>query len=345
MNVVGQDDIDVGDVEAHEGAVAIGRGAKAEVHYHIHQDAPTVAVLAPGEQLRLDRQIKALIYRADRSEQERDIRVLLKEHANEGMPPLTCVLYGDSRQGHHQFLDRLKEVSLRKYLELDESVGITKLPLNWPASLSTLDSLPDRLQERLAETLSIDADASEEEIRREISSFPGPLIIHTLLDDSIWQQHGSECLHAYMRFWHKWHPLPGSHVLVCLMIAYELTDELQQKPGLFKRLFGGGKSVDVAAEIETALAPYRNDFTDFHPLTGRALCKLDSLSELETINWWRLEEVQTYLRMQQLMDDDAQGIKKLYSRWQEEHALDSVPMEPLAVELRQLLLGQNPLEA
>jgi hypothetical protein len=279
--------------------------------------------------------IDLLLFMADREPQDHKMDELLAPMVNRFSRPVVCIVYGDQQQGHDKFLERLRHTSLPYLLGLDRNTSVMSKPVNWPYPLDDINKLPTRLRKNLSDVLCGHSRATDDEVQRRITTSPGPVLLHTLVDEQTWGHHGVQIVEHFLHFWRQWRAVPPHGLFICLCIKYHTEQkEAPASQGLWQRLWRRPKqTVAIDAEIGKALGQF--DTNPFHPLICAILPKLDDIEKPQLENWARLEITQNYCKAKRL--DIFPAIHILYETWHAETSSRAIPMDPLAERLRVLL--------
>lgn len=178
--------------------------------------------------LSIQRAIPLLLpYLPNRNVQEFELCQVMQTISREQLRhPLICIVHGDEYQSHDTFFQRLCEISLPRALGLGSSQSSIKKYhlLGWrPASLRSLQSIPERLCKCLSDIVENQSQAPVEKINQTFSSYPGPVLVemHLLTED--WQRFGDGLLPKILEFWRSWPVLaPDQTLVVCLFVKYQI---------------------------------------------------------------------------------------------------------------------------
>lgn len=289
---------------------------------------PSVEILLPGASLQDKgaRNIPPLLpYLPNRGEQEFRLGEALRQLKEPFTFPILCITHGDEFQCHDMFLERLKEITLPKLLDLHPKRKLVSLyPLHWPASLKNIEDLVPRLRQNLSETLLNRSMATLIEINKVLELHSGPVIIHTHILTEDWQRYGSRVLGDYLKFWHEWPSLStGQQIFVVLFVKYQM----KHLNNFVKRLHLKWLNKNISDALQ------KHTFSQFKRLTCVVLPRLTGITRLQAENWALREEIKRFYAGPNIMSE----IRKIYFEWENEHATSAIPMEFLAEKLRLIL--------
>jgi hypothetical protein len=260
-----------------------------------------------------------LPYLADCTDQEYCLQEALGN--NGWQAPIVAVVHGDEYQCLEKFRERLEKVSLPRLMKLNEEQEVIKsYSINWPATISDIKDFPKRLLNSLSTSILRQGLGTRDVIQQELASHPVPVLIHATLLSSEWKSFKEAWIDQYLVFWKNWPQLaPRQKLLVFLFIKYE---SKYSKGSLF--------STPLNKQIEAQVNSL--DFSQYSPLRGIVLPKLNGVSRAEAEDWARSDEVRA------LCDSDLviREIREWYSRESKEEK-QLVPMEKLVDSLKKFL--------
>jgi len=266
-----------------------------------------------------------LPYLSDRSYHETELGKALHAHQqSKPRRPFICIVHGDEFECHDMFLERLRLVSLPRALKLDtERVYIKDYLLQWPSSAETRQNHFDLVRSHLASTLVGDSAASIEEMSIVISRHEAPVMIHTHLLTEDWQHTGTDLLHEFFKFWNDWQDLaPKQFLFICLCQKYQ---RIERRGFLQKRKF---KTINSTARSFFAAL----DFSLYNQLHGVTLPELCAIPRKDVEDWVR-EHAREFCYMDELLP----RVRALYEQAELCTPEGGIPMERLAVKLKELL--------
>jgi hypothetical protein len=155
-----------------------------------------------------------------------------------------------------------------------------------------------------------------------------PVVIHSHVLTENWRQRGAELLDFFLEFWQGWPELSvDQRLLVFLFIKYQVRSHGWYKDWQLRQ---------ANAEIRKRLGNY--DFGRFDRLRATLLPELQGPTLNEAQDWARSEHTSKYCDAYPLVS----AIADYYVEWEARQRPKSrpirIPMEQLAVKLRQLML-------
>ncbi|NEO55301.1 MAG: hypothetical protein F6K54_20845 [Okeania sp. SIO3B5] len=277
-----------------------------------------------------------LLYLVNRRNQYEKFTEAFKILSNNPDPkPLLCIIHGDQFQCHDTFLESLVKVSLheniKKYTNITTKV-VKKYHLEWPPRMKNIEELKNKLEDNLEKEVFYDISASKEDINERLSSI-GPVIIHTYLNTTDWQQHKSGIIENFLEFWQNWPKLnPNQYLIICLFIKYQV----KQNMGLWKRY----KFWSCNRKIQRSIKDLSLcGFTKFDRIIGVVLPELQGIMQTEVESWARSKKVKKYWgkkNIQYLIHT----IQDMFDNWEKEQASDTMPMSYLDQQLTNILNGK-----
>jgi hypothetical protein len=267
-----------------------------------------------------------LPYLADRDDQEKELREILRTCSQSSEYPIIFVVHGDDRQCHDMFLQRLKDVTLRKYMGLDETTSIPAYEMPWPSRLHDPSQLASRLRMSLADEMSLHShhDISSADINEILAVYPGPVLIHTHLLTDDFRHFGREALISYLRFWNDWPELiPGQQLFVFLFIKYQSPQKQSVIQRLTRPCVRQKHNYMIMRHLQEA------SWTEFNRIICRVIPKLENITRSDVEKWARMDETSRFCRGQNVFAE----IRDLF----ENHPPDGISMDPLDQHLIAIL--------
>ena len=183
--------------------------------------------------------------------------------------PFFCIVHGDLREGHLEYLQRLQEKSLPQLLKQRPEVKM----LEWPFNSRKRENRAEQLRRRLAPLFQ--APVSTLEISKIISRTAIPTMLHTLFLTENWPHFGSDSILDLIKFWNEeWPDLPPRQFLiVCLCIKYQNGEGIWARPQFKWR----------NQAIKSFLS--KLDFVAYGNVYGVVLPELCAIPRLDVENW------------------------------------------------------------
>lgn len=291
---------------------------------------------------------RLLPYLPNRKKQEDELEKAIQNHLNQASPkPMICILHGDQDQCHKEFLDRLIEYSFFEQVGLHSSdEKIWRQQLFWPHDLERnkmekIENLEYWLLKDLAEKILNRRSATKEVINQVFCKYPSPVLIETRLSTKNWQRQGDLILDKLLCFWQTWPALNhGTKIIICLSIEYEITRKNGCQKSRLKRFwdylinyFKNKDSQSKNKEIQTKLKRLsEKDFQRFSCLSGIVLPELTGVYQGQVKDWASSDEVKRVIG-EEMIGDLIAPIEGFFQNQQS----DTIPMRPLAQQLRELL--------
>lgn len=271
------------------------------------------------ENFKAGRQIPPLLpYLADRSDQEIELDLALKDWPF--FKPLVVLVHGDERECHSRFLDRLKDVTLPRVLELDEHLNVQEYTLDWPTRIREMKRVHSLLQTDLGEKTRAGRNASLDQITQRVAEIPAPVLVSTQLLTEEFKEDGKKTLGSFCEFWEGWPSMQSrKHFFVVLTIKYQFKRTL----GYWRRRQFKSRNQRIQQTLE--------EIGDDHPNIV-VLPELSAVTQAEVERWAR-KEAQPFCKGRGLFAE----IRDLFERWEAATKQDRIPMEDLADELWHIL--------
>jgi hypothetical protein len=246
--------------------------------------------------------------------------------------PLLLILYGDRRERHARFVDRLQLSILRDALDVPETEHVHKIDIRWPET-NAVRRYSDWFTRELATADHPDRRAATRELAavlRQLASTRAPVLVSTALEITQWSRGVAEGIRAFARFWDESPEFPSSHPLIaCLAVSYP-------PPQRSWWPFGRANAERIVREVEAL------DLASFQDVTIGRIPRLgaDSLSRQHVENWIKVD----LARVSELtVDEDAlrSEIATFFERYEQEYGSPLVPMGDFADHLRRLFEAQH----
>ncbi len=296
------------------------------------------------DRLQKGRDVPPLLpYLLNRSYQKFKLGEALKILFNNSYPkPLLCIIHGDQFQCHDTFLECLIKVSLPKILKQNTNITtsdyytefIGEYELVWPSTMRSIKELKNMLKHNLANRVLDYGLASKEDINEHLASI-GPVIIHTHLLTTDWQQHKSGIIENFLEFWQDWPQLsPNQCLIICLFIKYQVKQNLEFWNWKRRKFQSLNKRIQRSIEDLSS-----SGFTKFDRITGVVLPELQGIKQGEVESWARSEVIKNYCgekNIEYLIDT----IQDMFEQWEKKEASDAMPMSYLAKNLTNILMGK-----
>jgi len=288
--------------------------------------------IAPGDSGRsgsggasIDRNIPPAVkyflpYMVDCSNQEYHLQEAVRKDTWQS--PIAVFVHGDEYQCLEKFRERLEKVSLPRLMHLNEEQEVIKsYSIRWPTNISDLKEFPNRLLNSLSNSVSRRGADTKDGIQSELALHPVPVLIHATILSSEWKRFGEPLLDQYLQFWKEWPQLaPRQRLLVFLFVKYE---SKYNKSSLFSK--------PLNKQIESYLNTL--DFSNYSPLRGIVLPRLNGVSRSEAEDWARSDEVRALCDSELVIRE----IREWYAKESKDPEQEVVPMERLADVLKRVL--------
>jgi len=264
-----------------------------------------------------------LPYLCDRSDQERELSMALREHQQQKpRRPFICFIHGDQRECHSEFLKRMQHTAITSVLNLKQTqLSVEEYRLQWSTNIKSA-SLERIFWSYLGEALIENSAATKDEILEFIAPHEKPLLITSRLLTEDFATGGTEVLSAFIRFWSDWPDLPPGRVLiVCLCLKYQETDKM-----FFMRRW---KLSRMNEQLRRFICDF--DSQDCPGLHGVALPELEAIRQGDVLAWIHSKPVRTFCNVGE------REVRALFSRAELCTPEGHISMESLADELRNLL--------
>ena len=278
-----------------------------------------------------------LPYLANRSEQEYELETTIQTHLKQrSNNPLVCIFHGDEYQCHDMFLQRLKQRSLPRMLELDAKKDVIKeYSLYDLTGGKNPEVFSDYLWFKLRQVTEHDCLASKAEINQSFAQNPSPTIIHISLQAKESENEVLNCINNLLSFWNNWPQLaPNQRLIVCISIKYKI-NSLKSR-GFFwflklKKMSECYRYSEIDNTIKNKLGEIKKSkFSQFKRLDGVVLTELSGICQSHVEEWANQIETKEFVGevgVTQLM----KSIRKIFEQ------NEDLSMEHLADRLIELL--------
>ncbi|MFN6565542.1 MAG: hypothetical protein RMY28_037870 [Nostoc sp. ChiSLP01] len=293
-----------------------------------------------------------LPYLANRREQESQLSEVLQTFLEQTPANhLVCIIHGDELQCHYNFVERIRQLYLRKLLELDpQQPTIPKFEMAWPEKLKDLQNLDNQLCKNLVQGVSGNSFHSLAKINDLLSSYsPNPVIIQThLLTEDLYKQ-GLDSLDRLLKFCRSLSKnIINQKLIICICIKYKITRKNNYKISWFKWIltFVGAflkqyRYQQTNRKIRKYLQDLSNsELSHLQPISVIVLPELEGINKTEVENWVRSEYIKQLVG-EAMIEPLIQKVGEMFATWEEQKASDTIPMYDLAEKLEQLLMKQG----
>ncbi len=222
-----------------------------------------------------------LPYMSDRSRQRDQLADALDVHLDKRpRRPFVAIVYGDEREAHSAFLERLERVTFPDLLGLSAEAGpVHHLDLRWSEPGGSLDERERRLQCRLSESLTGERRADTQTMAQELARHRCAVMISTSILSADWQADEAKLVQHWLKLWKAWPDLPPGQRLV-IVLSFHLKDCSQASFWAHRKLIKKNRCV---CEFVTELERLAGD-----DLSLVSLDRLEAIRESDVLNW--LEE-------------------------------------------------------
>ena len=272
-----------------------------------------------------------LPYMADRSVQRDQLADALDVHRKDRpRRPFVTVVYGDEREAHSSFVERLEQVTFPKLLELRPDLEpVHHLSMEWARPSGALEDRKQLLQKSLANTLTGRRSASNEEIAQAITRHQCPVMISSSIFGEIWQPNDDDLVKAWFESWQNWPDLPLGRMLL-LVLNFILKDD--SRGSFFARRKVKKQNEQICEFVDSLKS------SKFDRVTVATLDRLEGISERHVVTWIQEEAGQFCREARGPIRDPIELAEKLMP-WVRElfSQSENIPMDTLAHQLREQL--------
>jgi hypothetical protein len=278
-----------------------------------------------------------LPYMADRSLQRDQLAELLEDHRSTNpRRPLALLVYGDEREAHRAFVDRLQQVTFPRLLGLGDDSKVDLKTLDWGEPTGSLEQRMQRLRHNLAECLvQGQRDAAPETLLRAVAKHRCPVMVTTEIYSADWQRSEGKLVRAWLEAWKSWPDLPPGQVLI-VALSFKLEDG--GRKSFWERRKAGKRNRDLCSFVE-AVGEER-----FEGISVGVLNRLQGVSE-QHVQTWIAHEAGVFCRslrgavLDPVMLEEKMGqwLGEFFSTSKDLDPSGGIPMRILAKELREQL--------
>ena len=278
-----------------------------------------------------------LPYMSDRSRQRDQLADALQIHLDtRPRRPFAAVVYGDEREAHSAFLERLERVIFPGLLGLGTEAGpVQHLDVRWSEPGGSVDERDRSLQCRLSERLTGERRADKQTMEQELARQRCPVMISSSVLSVDWKSDEEKLVKRWLKLWAAWPDLaPGQKLIIvlsfnlkdCSRLSFWTRHKLKRKNRL-------------VCEFVTELNRVAGD-----DLSLVTLDRLEAIREADVMSWLE-EHAAKFCRESRgairdplvLAEQLKPWIRDLFRAVDESDEADGIPMELLARELRQQL--------
>jgi len=262
----------------------------------------------------------ALPYLSNRSKQRDDIEEIMTKckNAAEGRP-IVCIIHGNETECHDKFLEKMRDYLLPDLLNLEtkeNSIGLKRI--KWAEPDKHLHKRIERMQGEIAKRLTGSIGTDAQEVVQSIND-QKRLIIYFSLQTARWQANEEALIRELFEYWNTLPDLVAGHrVFILLCIKYADTKELP----FFKKMKYNKLKQNARRFIESlGSKPYAD-------LCNGVLRELKAV-EYPELDDWIMEYASSYC--------DTVRLKIEINKYYKEKKMAGVPMDVLAIKLKELL--------
>lgn len=272
-----------------------------------------------------------LPYMSDRTRQRQGLKAALDEHRQKlSRRPLALLVHGDDGEAHEQFIRRLRDWTLPRYLGLDgHTRKIHHLEVEW-SLVGKLETRFHLLRRDLAEKLRLPRDAEVDDMVRAVCDARAPLLVVSKIFAHDWRDH--RLIAKWLDFFAGFDDLPPGQLLVPVLVFID-------KSAAWRRLLSW--KPDARRRTEKLVRRLVGRPAEARPkLEVVALERLRGVSAGEVVNNWlggqfeehagELLKGATVGDLQTLADRLQHDVREFFKV----EGFDAAPMEQLAARLR-----------
>ena len=278
-----------------------------------------------------------LPYMADRSLQRDQLADLLDGHdSTNPRRPIALLIYGDEREAHTAFIDRLQQVTFPKLLGIGDDSKVELKTLDWGEPAGSLEQRMRRLGNNLAESLTHgERDATPETLVRAIAKHRCPVMIATSIYSADWQRSEAKLVQEWLAEWKNWPDLPPGQKLI-VALSFKLEDGSRES--FWSRRKIDKRNRDICRFVESL------ESEQFEGISVGVLNRLEGVSE-KHVQTWIAQEAGAFCRSLRGAALDPVLLEEKMGLWLNEFFRTSkdldpsggIPMRILAKELREQL--------
>jgi hypothetical protein len=278
-----------------------------------------------------------LPYMADRSLQREQLADLLERHdSTNPRRPLALLIYGDEREAHRAFIDRLQQVTFPKLLGLSDDSKVELKTIDWGEPAGSLEQRQRRLHRNLAESLAEgDLNATPETLIRAVAKHRCPVMVASSIYSADWQRSEGKLVQEWLAGWKNWPDLPPGQKLI-VALSFKLEDGSRES-------FWSRRKIDKRnRDIGRFVDSLQNE--QFEGISVGVLDRLEGVSE-KHVQTWIAQEAGAFCRslrgavLDPVMLEERMGhwLSEFFSTSKDLDPSGGIPMRILAKELREQL--------
>ena len=299
-----------------------------------------VEVGTPKPTNHFKREIPPLLpYLCNRIEQEEELSGIFSAGNAGPHRPFVCIVHGNEDECHDMYKSRLQHNSLPKLLHgsLPGKFSISDIYLPFPRSMHTAEQGFSVLRNNLAERVTYNRQASDDEIAEILSQYRTPVIIHSYLRAESWEPHGPDLVDAFIRYWNVFPSLPpATCMIICLFVIYTETSEAHAQAGPATAERQGDNSLRARNYLNSL------DFTSYGGVRGVVLPEMSAIPLMDAEDYFRDDRCFSEIcKLHSPSFCNIQGaieeIRSYYKGVENKYPAAGVPMQHLAKELRRVL--------
>lgn len=278
-----------------------------------------------------------LPYMSNRSRQRDQLADALDIHFDRNpRRPFVVIVYGDEREAHSAFLERMERVTFPDLLKLEAEAGpVHHLDLSWSEPGGPLDERSRRLHCRLSERLTGERHMDRQAMAEELARQRCPVMVSSSVLSTDWQANESKLVEHWLNLWAEWPDLPPGQKLF-IVLSFHLKDPLPLSFWAKRKLNNKNKAV---CEFVTDLEALNGD-----ELSLLTLDKLEAIREADVMIWLK-EHAGKFCRESQgairdpliLAEQLKPWVREFFRQQSEAEESEGIHMELLARELRRQL--------
>jgi nucleoside phosphorylase len=269
-----------------------------------------------------------LPYLLDRSQQETQlIKALFERRAEKPKYPIVCVVHGDERECHADFLRKLRHILLPKTLSYWYPHEVLSSPIAYYDLQISLDKITgtnatDLLRDNLLTAVGITSASLSDVVSFIHQQHKLAVMINvTLLTENL-STSALKKISLFLEFWNEWEELPESLLLfICLDFKYQRAFQTKKRVLFWHRRFS---NEDVRTFINNL------DFTVYQRIFGFCLPELKSIPRSDLDAMIQIDLVHRFYRFKESDVRSLYGDTKLLDR----HG--RIPMETLIDSLDEI---------
>jgi hypothetical protein len=266
-----------------------------------------------------------LICLVDRSDQDDTLLLEAKKSTNR---PQVFVLHGDDNERLEDYLERVQERTLGKWLGPVQHVSFP-----WPEHVRDPGDFQERLTLRIAERVMAELDLNPEKLNQALARMGRTVMLSTVLlscqDISI---HYHEIFAYFSDYWKQWPALrPGNRLFVFLCVKYEL--QVPQKGWLVWL----GRHKHTTGQINTAIEQYLETLKNDASFALKVTPKLNRIRRTHCENWLTTPEVKRVIQDSYRVQ---RSIRDFFIDLERAGKEPSLPMEDMVTAIERCLTAE-----